>query len=366
MRVFTKKNYHGEKALYIFGLKFPYTTETFEDNHKKIHFGRFSIEYTVDHSTDTYTTRILGIPVSFNLAMLNRRVWHYKMRNSLTEKRKQEMLQEEMISLLGYRINLENPVTFNEKIHWSKFHIHDPLITTCCDKYAVKEYAAKIIGEEYVLPVIGAWERAEDIDFDMLPDQFALKVNWSSGYNIIVSDKSKFNKADAFKKIRHWMRPEQNSYWSTFNWGYRDMKPMAFAEPYIDQGNGQVYDYKFFFNNGEYRFMLIATDRFGDKQMTDTFFDENFEPLPFVRGNRLVADPVPKMPKHLDKMLELGKKLAEPFQFVRVDFYEVGDRIYLGEMTFYSGGGMIPFKPAEWDRILGERIVLAEDMRNNE
>lgn len=361
--MFSKINYEGTKLLCIFGLQFPYSTEILEGNLKRFHVGRFSIDYTVEEATDIYTTKILGIPVSFNLERLNRRARHYRIRNTLTEARKQEILQEEMIPLLGYRINLEHPVTFNEKIHWSKFHIHDPLITTCCDKYAVKAYAAEIIGEEYVLPVLGAWERAEDIDFDALPEQFALKVNWSSGFNIIVPDKSKFDRAAAFKKIKRWLRPEQNSYWSTFNWGYRDMKPIAFAEPYIDQGNGQVYDYKFFFNNGEYRFMLIATDRFGEKAMTDTFFDEHFEPLPFVRGNRLVADPVPAMPKHLEKMLELGRKLAAPFQFVRVDFYEVGDRIYLGEMTFYSGGGMIPFKPEEWDRILGEKIVLTEDLR---
>ena len=158
------------------------------------------------------------------------------------------------------------------------------------------------------------------------------------------------------------MKPERNSYCDTFNWAYQDMKPVVYAEPYIEQTDGQVYDYKFYYSKGKFIYMFIATDRHKDRSLTYTFFNDHFEPLPFTYGGKPNADPIPAMPKNLEKMVELGKKLAQPFTFVRVDFYEPGENeFYLGEMTFYSGGGPLPFDPKVWDDTLGEKIQLRED-----
>ena len=181
-------------------------------------------------------------------------------------------------------------------------------------------------------------------------------MNWSSGFNIIVPDKKKLDVEAAKKKLRSWMKPEMNSYYQYFNWGYKHMKPMIYAEEYLEQVAGQVYDYKFFMCGGEMEFLFIATDRHGDHTLTYTFFDKNLEHIPCTYGGKKNASPLPEMPKNIDKMIELAKKLAKPFPFVRVDFYEVGDRVYLGEMTFYSGGGVLAFEPEEWDLRLGEKI----------
>lgn len=288
---------------------------------------------------------------------------HYDMGILLTEEKKIEILKENFKKRVGYDLNLEDPKTFNEKIMWSKLYYQNPLITKCCDKFAVKEYVAETIGEEYTIPTIGQWERPEDIDFDELPDRFALKVNWSSGYNVICSNKEQLDKNATIDKLKKWTTPDRNAYYQFFNWGYKYMKPVIYAEEYIEQPNGQVYDYKFFVFNGEVKMMFIATDRFGESnQLTHDFFDRDFNHLPFRYGGICHAEKQPEKPRNYNKMIELAEKLAKPFPFTRVDFYEIGDRIYLGEMTFYPGGGILPFDPVEWDYEIGEWYQLPEKM----
>ena len=129
---------------------------------------------------------------------------HYNMGILLTEQKKKEILKENFLRRVGYELNIDNPKTFNEKIMWSKLYYQNPLITQCCDKYAVKDYVTETIGEEYIVKTIAQWDDPDDIDFDALPDRFVLKVNWSSGYNIVVSDKSKLDIADARRKLKLW------------------------------------------------------------------------------------------------------------------------------------------------------------------
>ncbi len=285
---------------------------------------------------------------------------HYQLGVLLTEEKKVEILKAHFRKRVGYELNLDDPQTFNEKVMWSKLYYQDPLITKCCDKFAVKEYVRDTIGEEYAVPTLGSWEDPDDIDFDALPDQFALKVNWSSGYNIIVTDKSKLDIAATRKKLRAWIQPDRNSYYQFFNWGYKHMKPVIYAEQYLEQVDGQVYDYKFFTFSGEVKALFIATDRTTNSPLNFDFFDRDYNYLPLTYGGTHHADPLPQKPVHYDKMIELAEKLAKPFPFCRVDFFEVGDRIYLGEMTFYSGGGLLAFEPVDWDHQFGQWYQLPE------
>lgn len=287
---------------------------------------------------------------------------HYNMDVLLTEKAKAEILADEFERRVGYDLNMDNPQTFNEKIMWYKLNYQDPLITKCCDKYAVKDYVNDTIGEGHIVPNIAAWDDPDDIDFDALPDRFVLKVNWSSGYNIICNDKSRLDQEKTRRQLKKWMEPDRNAYYQFFNWGFKHMKPVVYAEEYIEQVEGQVYDYKFFVFNGKVQAMFIATDRHKALQLTFDFFDRDFHHLPFSYGGTRHANPLPQKPKNYEKMIELAEKLAEPFPFVRVDFYEVGEAILLGEMTFYSGGGLLPFDPVEWDYKLGEWLTLPDKL----
>ena len=286
---------------------------------------------------------------------------HYNMGVLLTDKAKEEILKETFKKRVGYDLDLENPKSFNEKIMWFKLYYQDPLMTKCCDKFAVKEYVDKTIGPGHVVPTIAAWDNPDEIDFDALPEQFVLKVNWSSGYNIIVKDKAKLDQEKTKRQLKRWMSPDRNSYFQFFNWGYKHMKPVVYAEEYIEQVDGQVYDYKFHVFNGKTEVVLIATDRDKGIQLSFDFFDREFNHLPFTRGG-VNADILPEKPKHYDEMLELAEKLAKPFPFVRVDFYEIGDRVLLGEMTFYPGGGLLAFDPVEWDYRLGDMFALPKKL----
>lgn len=285
---------------------------------------------------------------------------HYNMGVLLTEEAKIEILKENFERRVGYELNLDKPKSFNEKIMWSKLYYQNPLITKCCDKFAVKDYVNEVIGEGHIVPNIASWDSPDDIDFDALPDQFVLKVNWSSGYNIICHDKSKLDQEKTRRQLKKWMTPDRNAYYQFFNWGYKHMKPVVYAEEYIEQAEKQVYDYKFFVFNGKVKMMFIATDRFNGMGLTHDFFDEDFNHLPFTYGGLSHAETLPEKPKHYDRMVEYAEKLAKPFPFSRVDFYEIEDQVLLGEMTFYPGGGILPFDPEEWDYKIGEWLTLPE------
>ena len=285
---------------------------------------------------------------------------HYRLGILLTEKKKEEILKDVFLRRLGYELDLENPKTYNEKIMWYKLYYQDSLITKCADKYRVKEYVKEILGDGYTVPTIAKWDKPEDINFDELPQQFVLKVNWSSGYNIIVQDKSKINIEKIRKQLCSWIQPDRNSYYQFFNWGYKYMKPVIYAENYIEQLNGQLYDYKFLVFNGKVKSLLICTDRSKDIAVTYDFFDRDFNHLPFTSGGGRHASPLPEKPYNYERMIQLAEKLAEPFPLVRVDFYEINKKIYIGEMTFYPGGGLLAVTPREWDYKMGEWIHLPD------
>ena len=143
----------------------------------------------------------------------------------LTQKKKQEILSGVFKRRVGYELNWNNPRSFNEKINWLRLNYQNPLVTRCCDKFSVKGYVTEILGPEFVVPTIDWWTTPDQIDFDKLPDKFVLKVNWSSGMNIIVPDKSKLDIAEVRKKLRYWTQPSQNNYYELFNWGYKYMQP---------------------------------------------------------------------------------------------------------------------------------------------
>lgn len=255
----------------------------------------------------------------------------------------------------GYRLNLNNPQTFNEKLQWLKLNYQNPLMTTCADKVAVRDYIAKKIGSKYLIPCLGVWDNPDDIDFDKLPDKFVLKVNWGSGQNIIVKDKSKLNIAETRQKLSEWMRPESNHYFAFFEWCYKDIKPKIIAEKYIEQMDGRLLDYKIFCNNGSPNFLFVAIDR--DTDLRFNFYDIDFHKLPF-KQHYDNSDKNINQPKFFDKMLCISRILAKDFIHCRVDFYILGNKLYFGEITFYHFAGLERFDPPIWDKKLGDLLIL--------
>lgn len=332
---------------------------------KIIQIGRLNIPFStfVREGRKCYRIFFLTLRLPFlDKHFINHTQANYWQKDRLDDDTIKEIAVEIFEEHHGYTPNLDAPRSMSEKIFWLKLHYHDPLVTRCCDKFRVKEYVTETLGEGYVIPTLASWDRAEDMVLSGLPERYVLKVNWSSGYNIIVKDRSSIQEEKVREQVAEWMQPQRNSYYQTFNWGYKDMQPVVYAEEYMEQVEGQLYDYKFFCCNGEVKFWFIATDRFGDGALTHDFFDMDFQKMEFDYGGRAHSDRPLEKPRFYEEMLRCAEKLSAPFPFVRVDFYETGDRFYVGEMTFYPGGGILPFSPVEWDYKLGEYVDVSKLM----
>jgi hypothetical protein len=258
------------------------------------------------------------------------------------------------------KLDLDNPQTYNEKLQWLKLNDRNPLYTTLVDKYAVRQYIANTIGEDYLIPLVGGpWKSFDEIDFDNLPNQFVLKCTHDSGGIVICRDKSKFNiKSARYKLTRNLAR---NYYYHGREWVYKNVPPQIIAEKYmVDDSGNDLRDYKFFCFDGRVKAMFIATDRARDDVETKfDFFDMEFNHLPFTNGHPN-ATIIPKCPASFQKMKELSAKLSKGMPHVRVDLYDINGKVYFGEFTFFHFSGFVPFNPEEWDYTFGDWIKLPD------
>ena len=255
------------------------------------------------------------------------------------------------------RLNLHAPKTYNEKLQWMKVYDHNPTYHTLVDKYLVRDYVSNLIGEDYLIPLLGVWNKFDDINFEELPSEFVLKCSHDSGSVLICKDKSKFD----INKARKWFNEAQkrSQYRAGREWAYKGLTPKIIAEKFMvdDSGLG-LNDYKFFCFNGEIKAMFIATDRgVLGKEVKFDFFDSEFNHLPVKHGHEN-APITPTRPNRFDDMKVLAKKLSAGLRHVRVDLYNVNGKIYFGELTFYHHCGFVPFEPQEWDYTFGSWIDI--------
>lgn len=258
---------------------------------------------------------------------------------------------------MGYKLNLDNPQTFSEKLQWLKLYNRKPEYTQMVDKVGAKEYVAKIIGEEYIIPTIGVWDSVDDIDFDKLPNQFVLKCTHDSGGIVICKDKSKLDIESARRVLRKGLK--RDFYSTNREWPYKDVKRRIIGEQYmVDESGYELKDYKFFCFDGEPKALFIATDRGvkGEETKFD-FFDMEFNHLPFTNGHPNANREIAK-PQGFEEMKQLAAKLSQGQPHLRVDFYDINGKIYFGELTFYHWSGTTPFEPREWDYTFGSWIKL--------
>lgn len=257
----------------------------------------------------------------------------------------------------GKKLDLENPVDFNEKLQWLKLHSDDPKYVTMVDKVLVKDYVSKIIGNEYIIPTIGVYNTFDEIDFSTVPERFVIKCNHDSGSVIICNDKNECDFQAMKKKIMKCLRK------SSFYWGrekpYKYVDRKILIEENIQKDpSEEINDYKLMCFSGKVKCSFVCTDRFSKDGLKVTFFDNEWNVMPFERHYPKSRVTIPK-PRHYDEMVRLAEMLSKDLPFVRVDFYEVNDRVYFGELTLFPGCGWEEFTPAEWDTKLGEWIDLS-------
>lgn len=254
---------------------------------------------------------------------------------------------------MGYDLNLDTPHTFNQKLNWLKLNNHQPQYTIMADKYRVKKFVSEAIGEEYVVHCYGAWERYEDIDFDKLPNQFVLKTNHDSSGATLCKDKRVIDHTKLKKYFNRLLK--RNYFYHLREWPYKNIKPLIIAEELlVDNISDRLRDYKFWCFNGVPQYMY-CTVKGGD--VYENFYDMEFNPVGISHGFRRQKPEFDK-PVQFDKMKELATKLSANIPFVRIDFYEVGEKLYFGEFTFYDWGGMKPFVSRTQDVELGSLINL--------
>jgi len=265
--------------------------------------------------------------------------------------------------MLGEFPDLDNPKTFNEKIYWLNLYYQNPLITTCCDKYKLKDYVTETIGAEHTVPTVKVYHKANDINLDELPDRFAIKVNWGDGteFSELVKNKKDVNIHELKAKMSNCMAPWNNLYYSHFFWGYKNVEPVIMVEEFIGYGEDDLIDYKVHCFQGKARIILVCENRFGKTGIKKTFLDPEWNLLPFYREDAPINHRV-KKPANLKKMIDLAEKLAAPFPFVRVDFYNFQGKILVGEMTFNPGLGFEKFYPEEWNIRVGDMLELPEKL----
>lgn len=255
----------------------------------------------------------------------------------------------------GEELDLSNPQTFSQKQQWYKLNARLPIMQKCADKFAVREYIKECGYENLLNDLLGCYDNPNDIDLATLPNQFVIKASHGSGFNVIVKDKSQLNWKKTKLMLKSWMH--QNIAWGGREWVYKDMPRHIVVEKYLEDETGELRDYKFFCFNGEPRFMQLEVGRYSDHNARN-FYDMDWNLLPF--GKTIPHDPtldIPK-PEMFDEMKKIAKDLCKPFQFVRVDLYQVGGKVYFGELTFFPAGGAPDFIPSNYDSVVGEMWKL--------
>lgn len=261
---------------------------------------------------------------------------------------------------MGYFPNLKNPQTFNEKMQWIKLYDRNPFYTTLADKYSVRDYIAKTIGEEYLIDLYTVWDSVNDIDFDILPNEFVLKCTHDSGSVVVCRDKEKLDRKKAVEKLEKSFN--HNSYDFAKEWPYKNIKPRIIAEKLLRQTqcpDKGIIDYKFFCFNGRSKFIYISQGLENHATANISFYDLNGKPMPFQRSDYKPFESAP-IPTKLSEMSKLADIISTDVgcPFLRVDFYEIEEHIYFSEITFFPCSGVMPIVPSEWDKKLGDMIDL--------
>ena len=255
----------------------------------------------------------------------------------------------------GKKLNLKEPKTFNEKLNWLKLYFRKPIFTQMVDKYEVKQLINNKLGEQYVIPSLGVFDKFEDIDFSSFTFPIVVKTTHESGTVFVIKDKDTYDFEKTKKRINKCLK--RNYYYSCREWPYKDCKPRILVETYMkDEKEENLPVYKFFCFDGEpYLVQTIKNDK--TRQETIDYFDMNWNLLDLRQNFPNSSEPLSK-PSNFEEMKQIAKVLSKGFPCIRVDLYSINGKVYFSEYTFFSDAGYAAFEPEEWDLKLGEMINL--------
>lgn len=265
-----------------------------------------------------------------------------------------QMLQLQYYIKTGRKLNLKAPKRYTEKLQWYKLNYRNPLMTKCSDKYEVREYVTNKGLDSILNPLYGVYDDVESIDFETLPNSFAIKHTNGSGANLFVKDKNKIDLKEIKKTLNEWITKKKNNFGR--EWCYYNVPSKIIAEKLLDRDeNNDLPDYKFFCFNGKVKYLYTMINYVDNhNQGLCSFFTPEFEKLPYRRSEYgEIVDDISK-PANFEKMVEIAEVLAGDFPHVRVDLYNIKGKIVFGELTFYNASGYTVFEPEEFDFVLGD------------
>lgn len=261
----------------------------------------------------------------------------------------------------GKKLNLKEPQYFDEKVWWLKINNRDPLLTVCSDKYAVREYVKSCGFESILIPQIGVYDNAKNIPFDKFKEEVIIKCTGGSGENFIFSPEANPDRKMIVKRMNYALK--QNPYLYSREWNYKHIEQKIIVEKLVRDKNGRLpLDYKFMCFAGEPKLLFLDIGLIDDNNIYNhnyprNIYDMDFNLMPFKETRENYDGEVEK-PENFDKMIEVARKLSQPFPFCRVDLYNVDGEVYFGEITFYHGGGCNDIQPEEWDLKIGSWIDI--------
>ena len=254
--------------------------------------------------------------------------------------------------------NIDNPKTLSEKLQWLKIYDSTYLKAFCADKITVRDYCKEKLGIDLCIPLLKIYNKPEEIEWNILPNQFVIKCNHGSAMNIIVKDKKTVKKDNINKTLNKWLSIKYGDL--SYELFYNLIKPKIIIEPYLeDKENGALTDYKFLCFNGEIKYMQVVNDR-GTNKLHFNYYTPNFIPMTDVSWNAHPADysKIDKKPINFELMKEYATKLCKDFKLVRVDFYEINKKVYLGELTFIPASGRLTYKNPYTNLKFGNMLKL--------
>lgn len=258
----------------------------------------------------------------------------------------------------GYSFDLNHPQLFTEKVQWYKTRFHRDDIVRYVDKFLFKDLIKEKLGDGYTITLLGSWTTLSEFrkSWNDLPDKFCLKSTLQSdGKYIKIIEKDKISLDELCSEIKEWLKPK-NLLINSFCTAYHKAIPRIIAEEYMESIKDQLFDYKYFCFNGSIKCIYVAQDHFGKDGSHISFYDLNWNKLDVKYGNHIVGDA--PCPKHYQEMVEIAKKLSQGFPFIRVDFFDTDEKLYVAELTFYPGGGFSKFQPDSFDKDLGSLFKL--------
>ncbi len=260
----------------------------------------------------------------------------------------------------GYKLDLDHPKTYNEKVAWIKLYDRNPLIPKLADKFLVRQYIEELGYGDHLPKLYWNGFEADKIPFESFPDRFVVKVTSGSGRNILVKNKAELNREKTVSQLKKWLREKYLPAYGEWHYGLE--RPRIIVEEFLDNGSDIVPpDYKMMYfngwNGGDVAFTCLDTGRFGLHKKT--LYDHDWHRMDdkcidYENDLSFYAE----KPVCYKEMLCCARELAKPFAHARVDFYVIQDTFYIGEITFFNGAGFDIPSPPEFARQMGDWIIL--------